>query len=96
MIEDEAMKNLTFVTFGSLAEGARFYARGRVHFKGEIGLFQTPPDLGNKVPNAFYYKEQIGVWAHFNEHTLVQPYSKEIHDQPATVLPFVTQNVASP
>jgi hypothetical protein len=84
----------TFVTFGSLEEGDNFFARGKLHCKGSVGLFQKPPDLIERNYNAFYYDGQVGKWTHFDDVSFVQRYDKTVHSQSAAVIPF-RQKVAT-
>ena len=75
-----------FVTFGSLAEGEFFVARGMFCVKEILSLFERPPDIPDKAANAFGFRDRTGQWARFDEATLVQRYNAEIHGTPAEVV----------
>lgn len=78
---------MPFVTFGSLAEGDYFVARqGRFYVKERLGLFNQPPDLPDKAPNAFGFVDGIGMCARFDELTLVERYDPAVHGRPASVV----------
>lgn len=79
------MKKPVHVTFGSLAEGDYFVARGKFHCKETVGCFKIPPNSNGQTYNAFYFDGGSGRWAHFDDLVLVQPYDESIHGQPAGV-----------
>ena len=75
---------MTFVTFGSLAEGDYFIARQGCFYVKE--MLTPPPDLPEKASNAFGFVDGIGITARFDELTLVERYDPAVHSRPTAIV----------